>query len=69
MSCGITRKGVESSDRLDRQRWTAERTIAWFPGYRHLATCYERRADSPTGPILLTCPLVALRFLSPETGS
>jgi transposase len=64
----IARKGIESSDRLGRHRWTVERTIAWLTGYRRLATRYERRADNLTGLLHLACSLIALRFLTPDTG-
>lgn len=64
----IARKGVESSERLGRHRWTVERTIAWLLGHRRLATRYERRADILTGLLHLACSLIALRFLTPDTG-
>jgi transposase len=64
----IARKGIESSERLGRHRWTVERTIAWLTGHRRLATRYERRADILTGLLHLACSLIALRFLTPETG-
>ena len=64
----IARKGIESSERLGRHRWPVERTIAWLTGHRRLATRYERRADILTGLLHLACALIALRFLTPETG-
>jgi transposase len=64
----IARKGVESSERLGRHRWVVERSIAWLLGHRRLATRYERRADIVTGLLHLACSLIALRFLTPETG-
>jgi transposase len=68
IGCRIARKGVESSERLGRPRWTVERTIAWLTSYRRLATRYERRADILTGLLHLACSLTALRFLTPATG-
>ena len=68
IACRIARKGIESSERLGRHRWTVERTIAWLTGHRRLATRYERRADILTGLLHLACSLIALRFLTPETG-
>jgi transposase len=42
----IARKGIESSDRLDRHRWVIERAIAWTFNYRRLATRYERHGHN-----------------------
>ncbi|MFF7173006.1 IS5 family transposase [Streptomyces pseudovenezuelae] len=41
----IARKGIESSQRLGRHRWTIERTMAWLAGCRRLHRRYERKAD------------------------
>ncbi|MFJ7416259.1 IS5 family transposase [Streptomyces sp. NPDC098077] len=41
----IARRGLESSQRLGRHRWTVERTVAWLSGCRRLHRCYERKAD------------------------
>lgn len=41
----IARKGTESSDRLGKNRWVIERTIAWLFGYRRLNVRYERKAN------------------------
>ncbi|MFI1794603.1 transposase, partial [Streptomyces olivaceoviridis] len=38
----IARKGIDSSERLGRQRWVIERTISWLTGYRRLSPRYER---------------------------
>ncbi len=38
----IARKGIDSSERLDRRRWIIERTISWLTGYRRLSPRYER---------------------------
>ncbi|MGW7674346.1 transposase, partial [Streptomyces sp. NPDC054775] len=38
----IARKGIESSERLGRQRWVIERTMTWLSGYRRLSPRYER---------------------------
>jgi transposase len=40
----IARRGVESSERLGRHRWKAERSIAWLYGCRRLRVRYERDA-------------------------
>lgn len=41
----IARRGIESSHRLGRHRWTVERTVAWPAGCRRLHRRYERKAD------------------------
>ena len=41
----IARKGVESSTRLGRHRWTIERTMSWLAGCRRLHRRYERKAE------------------------
>uniref|UniRef100_UPI003CD06F2A transposase n=1 Tax=Streptomyces hawaiiensis TaxID=67305 RepID=UPI003CD06F2A len=38
----ITRKGIESSERLARRRWVIERTMSWLSGYRRLSPRHER---------------------------
>ena len=41
MPC-IARRGIESSQRLGRHKWSIEHTISWF--YRRLTLRYERKA-------------------------
>lgn len=55
----IVRKGVESSQRLGRHRWTVERTMAWLAGCRRLHRRYERKADH-----FLACTLICYRRLA-----
>jgi len=38
----IARRGIESSQRLGRHRWKAERSIAWLAGCRRLRIRYDR---------------------------
>jgi transposase len=38
----IARKGIESSERLGRHRWAAERSLAWLHRFRRLAVRYDR---------------------------
>ncbi len=40
----IARKGIESSQRLGRHRWTVARTVAWLAGCRRLHRRCERKA-------------------------
>lgn len=58
----IARRGVESSERLGRHRWVAERTLAWFGRYRRLTVRYERRADIFEAFHHLAASLICLRF-------
>jgi hypothetical protein len=41
----LARRGVESSERLGRFRWVAERTFSWQQGARRLRVRDERRDD------------------------
>jgi len=41
----IARRGIESSERLGRFRWVAERTFSWQQGARRLRVRDERRDD------------------------
>jgi transposase len=41
----IARCGIESSKRLGRHRWKAERTIAWLAGCRRLRIRYDRDSE------------------------
>ena len=54
----IARRGVESSQRLGRQRWKVERSLAWLLANRRLTVRYERRADILTAFLHLACALV-----------
>jgi transposase len=39
----IGRRGVDSSERLGKYRWTVERTLSWLDRFRRLKVHYERR--------------------------
>jgi transposase len=41
----IARRGIESSTRLGRHRWTVERTVSRLGGSRSLHRRYERKAE------------------------
>lgn len=60
----IARKGIESSEKLGRFRWVAERTIAWIFQFRRLATRYERRDDIHQALLDLGCAIICFRMLS-----
>jgi len=49
----IARRGIESSTRLGRHRWKAERTIAWLAGCRRLRIRYDRDSERYFAFVLL----------------
>ncbi len=59
----ITRKGIESRERLGRYRWVVERTLAWRNRFRLLAVRYERREDIHQAFLSLGCALICRKFL------
>jgi transposase len=46
---------VESSARLGRHRWKAERTIAWLFGCRRLRVGYDRSSERFFAFAMLAC--------------
>jgi transposase len=60
----IARKGIESSKRLGRHRWTIERTMAWLGGCRRLHRRYERKADHFLAFTSIACTLLCHRRLA-----
>ena len=62
----IARKGVESSDKLGRFRWVAERTIAWLFQFRRLQIRWERRDELHQAFLDLACALICFRTLHPS---
>ncbi len=61
---GIARKGIESSQRLRRHRWTIERTMSWLAGCRRLHRRYERKADHFLAFTRIACTLICYRRLT-----
>ena len=55
---------MESSQRLGRHRYVAERSLAWLVGYRRLQVRYERRAEVLLGFLCLACALICLKQLT-----
>jgi len=51
----IARRGVESSKRLGRHRWKAERSIAWLAGHRRLRVRYDRDSERFYAFAVLAC--------------
>ena len=57
----IARKGIESSTRLGRHRWTVERTMSWLAGCRRLHRRYERKAEHFLAFTSIACTLICYR--------
>jgi len=51
----IARRGIESSQRLGRHRWKAERSIAWLAGCRRLRIRYDRDSGRFFAFAMLAC--------------
>ena len=60
----IARRGVDSSERLGRYRWTVERTQAWVVAFRKLGVRYDRQAATVWAFLHLACALIGLRFVT-----
>ncbi|GAA4999012.1 hypothetical protein GCM10023205_85220 [Yinghuangia aomiensis] len=60
----IARKGVESSARLGRHRWTIERTMSWLAGCRRLHRRYERKPEHFLAFTAIACTLICYRRLT-----
>jgi transposase len=59
----MARRGIESSERLGRDRWVVERTHAWFNQFRRLRIRYERRSDIHLAFLHLGCALICWNFM------
>ena len=59
----IARRGVESSTRLGRHRWTIERTGAWLGGWRRLRIRYERSSERFYALAMLACSTILFNAL------
>ena len=59
----IARRGMDSSERLGRHRWVAERTFAWLSKYRRLKVRYERRDDIHQAFLDIGCALICFDFI------
>lgn len=57
----IALKGVETSQRLGRHRWTIERTMAWLAGCRRLHRRYEHKAEHFLAFTSIACTLICYR--------
>jgi transposase len=59
----IARRGIESSERLGRQRWRVERSLSWLSNYRRLAIRWDRDAGRYFALVLLACALICCNRL------
>jgi IS5 family transposase len=59
----IARRGIESSEKLGRYRWTVERTLSWMNRNRRLKVRYERRDDIHQAFLDLGCALICWRYV------
>jgi transposase len=62
----IARRGIESRERLGRQRWKVERSVAWFHDFKRLRTRYDRHAAIHLAFMLLAAALICWRTLTGE---
>jgi transposase len=60
----IARRGIDSSEKLGRYRWVAERTLAWLDRFRRLIIRYERRDDIHLGLTTLGAALITFNQLT-----
>jgi hypothetical protein len=58
----LARRGIESSARLGRHRWTIERTGAWLGGWR-LRVRYERSSERFYALAMLACAVICFNVL------
>lgn len=65
----IARKGIKSSTRLGRHRWTIERAMSWLAGWRRLHRRYERKAEHFLASTAIACSLIATAESPNETTS
>ncbi|MYX18951.1 MULTISPECIES: IS5 family transposase [unclassified Streptomyces] len=61
----IARRGIESSARLGRHRWTVERTVSWLGGCRRLHRRYERKLEHFLAFAGIAATLICYRRLTP----
>ncbi|WP_291587236.1 IS5 family transposase [Comamonas sp. UBA7528] len=58
----IARRGLESSERLGKQRWVVDKTLGWFAGFGKLRIRFERRLDIHEALLKLAAALTCARF-------
>jgi IS5 family transposase len=59
----IARRGIESSARLGRHRWRAERLLSWLSCWRRLQVRWDRDSERWFAFMLLACAAVCFNRL------
>jgi transposase len=59
----IARRGVESSARLGRQRWRAERSLSWLSCYRRLGMRWDHCSGRYFAFVEVACSLLCFKAL------
>ena len=59
----IARRGIESSERLGKNRWVVERTHGWFAGFGKLRIRFERRLDIHEALLRFAAAIICARFV------
>ncbi|WP_183753283.1 transposase [Pseudochelatococcus contaminans] len=57
----IARRDIESSAKLGKHCWVAERTFAWIDRFRRLTIRYERHADLYRAFLIITATVICFR--------
>lgn len=59
----IARRGIDSSERLGKHRWVAEKTHSWFADFGKLRIRFERRLDIHEALLKLAAAIICARFV------
>jgi hypothetical protein len=59
----VARRGVESSVRLGRHRWTIERALSWLSCWRRLQMRWDRDSGRWFALVLVACAVVCFNRL------
>jgi IS5 family transposase len=59
----IARRGVESTTRLGRHRWKAERSLSWLSCWRRLQVRWDRDSSRWFAFVLVACAVVCCNRL------
>jgi hypothetical protein len=62
----MARRGIESSQRLERHRWRVERALSWLSWDRRLQVRWDRGSDRFLAFVLLAWALVCCKRLSQQ---
>jgi IS5 family transposase len=59
----IARREIESSERLGRHRWKAERSLSWLSCWRRLQVRWDRESGRWFALVLVACAVVCFNRL------